>query len=193
MARQAKVTRNTNETQISVALNIDGSGQSSVDTGIGFNRDQTALGFEITVRDAPDGKVFVKLVPHAKYREPHQLLPTEGGERDQGTESFPAAGVEVALSPTEYLVIGTDSYREGTFGHAALTGPIVRGDVNTVAAHLADIAAHAPATLPSYVALARATADRAVLDGRLLPIRRARIIALLDAAEAAAVVSGERG
>jgi predicted short-subunit dehydrogenase-like oxidoreductase (DUF2520 family) len=35
--------------------------------------------------------------------------------------------------------------------------------------------------------------DRAVLDGRLLPIRRARIIALLDAAEAAAVVSGERG
>jgi hypothetical protein len=32
-----------------------------------------------------------------------------------------------------------------------------------------------------------------VLDGRLLPIRRARIIALLDAAEAAAVVSGERG
>jgi hypothetical protein len=90
---------------------------------IGFNHDQTALGFEITVRDAADGKVFVKLVPHAKYREPHQLLPTEGGERDQGTESFPAAGIEVALSPTEYLVIGTDSYREGTFGHAALTGP----------------------------------------------------------------------
>ena len=78
-------------------------------------------------------------------------------------------------------------------GDAALTGPIVRGDVNTVAAHLADIAAHAPATLPSYVALARATANRAVLDGRLLPIRRAKIIALLDGAEAAAVVSGDRG
>jgi predicted short-subunit dehydrogenase-like oxidoreductase (DUF2520 family) len=78
-------------------------------------------------------------------------------------------------------------------GDAALTGPIVRGDVNTVAAHLADIAAHAPATLPSYVALARATANRAVLDGRLLPIRRAKIIALLDGAEAAALVSGDRG
>jgi predicted short-subunit dehydrogenase-like oxidoreductase (DUF2520 family) len=78
-------------------------------------------------------------------------------------------------------------------GDAALTGPIVRGDVNTVAAHLADIAAHAPATLPSYVAMARATANRAVLDGRLLPIRRARIMTLLDAAEAAAVVSGDRG
>src|SRR4051794_4502232 len=80
-----------------------------------------------------------------------------------------------------------------TSGDAALTGPIVRGDVNTVAAHLADIAAHAPATLPSYVALARATADRAVLDGRLLPIRRSRILALLHAAETAAVVYGDRG
>ena len=78
-------------------------------------------------------------------------------------------------------------------GDAALTGPIVRGDVNTVAAHLAEIAAHAPATLPSYVALARATANRAVVDGRLLPIRRAKIIALLDGAEAAAVVSHDRG
>lgn len=67
-------------------------------------------------------------------------------------------------------------------GDAALTGPIVRGDVNTVRAHLEDIAATAPDTLPSYVAMARATADRAVLDGRLLPIRAARLAALLDEA-----------
>jgi predicted short-subunit dehydrogenase-like oxidoreductase (DUF2520 family) len=67
-------------------------------------------------------------------------------------------------------------------GDAALTGPIVRGDVNTVAAHLADIAASAPATLPSYVAMARATANRAVLDGRLLPIRAVKIVRLLDEA-----------
>ncbi|MDX6359746.1 MAG: hypothetical protein QOH37_2800 [Nocardioidaceae bacterium] len=70
-------------------------------------------------------------------------------------------------------------------GDAALTGPIVRGDVRTVEAHLKDIAAHAPATLPSYVALARATANRAVLDGRLLPIRRNRLMQILDRAEAA--------
>lgn len=70
-------------------------------------------------------------------------------------------------------------------GDAALTGPIVRGDVQTVMAHLADIAAHAPSSLPSYVAMARATADRAVLDGRLLPIRRNRLVGLLDAALAA--------
>ncbi len=67
-------------------------------------------------------------------------------------------------------------------GDAALTGPIVRGDVRTVQAHLDDIAESAPATIPSYVAMARATADRAVLDGRLLPIRAARIAGMLDEA-----------
>lgn len=67
-------------------------------------------------------------------------------------------------------------------GDAALTGPIVRGDVNTVRAHLDDIAETAPATIPSYVAMAKATADRAVLDGRLLPIRHHHIVAVLDEA-----------
>ncbi|UMG93892.1 DUF2520 domain-containing protein [Nocardioides sp. TF02-7] len=69
-------------------------------------------------------------------------------------------------------------------GDAALTGPIVRGDVQTVAAHLDDIAANQPDTIPSYVAMARATLDRAVTDGRVLPIRAARIKALLDGATA---------
>ena len=70
-------------------------------------------------------------------------------------------------------------------GDAALTGPIVRGDVRTVQAHLADIAETAPATIPSYVAMAKATADRAVLNGRLLPIRAGAIVAVLDRALAA--------
>ena len=67
-------------------------------------------------------------------------------------------------------------------GDAALTGPIVRGDVNTVRAHLVEIGATAPDTLPSYVALARATLDRVVTDGRVLPIRAAAIRRVLDAA-----------
>ncbi|MCW2818976.1 MAG: hypothetical protein JWR42_1763, partial [Marmoricola sp.] len=67
-------------------------------------------------------------------------------------------------------------------GDAALTGPIVRGDVRTVQAHLAEIAEHAPATLPTYVAMAEATADRAVLGGRLLPIRAASLRRVLTAA-----------
>jgi predicted short-subunit dehydrogenase-like oxidoreductase (DUF2520 family) len=68
-------------------------------------------------------------------------------------------------------------------GDAALTGPIVRGDLGTVRAHLEDITANAPHTLRSYVALARATLNRAVTDGRIVPIRAARIRELLDAAE----------
>lgn len=34
--RKAEITRNTHETQISLALDIDGSGEGTVDTGIGF-------------------------------------------------------------------------------------------------------------------------------------------------------------
>ena len=36
MTRQAKVTRNTKETQISVSLNLDGSGKSKLATGVPF-------------------------------------------------------------------------------------------------------------------------------------------------------------
>ncbi|GAB3661223.1 hypothetical protein GCM10027596_21060 [Nocardioides korecus] len=67
-------------------------------------------------------------------------------------------------------------------GDAALTGPIVRGDVRTVQAHLAEIAEHAPTILPTYVAMAEATADRAVLGGRLLPIRATSLRRVLTAA-----------
>ncbi|MEU4451373.1 DUF2520 domain-containing protein [Nocardioides sp. NPDC023903] len=72
-------------------------------------------------------------------------------------------------------------------GDAALTGPIVRGDAGTVAAHLDDIRTNAPQTLASYVSMARATLDRAVSDGRLLPIRALKIKNLLDEADRAAV------
>lgn len=67
-------------------------------------------------------------------------------------------------------------------GDAALTGPIVRGDVRTVRDHLAEIATTAPATVPSYVAMARATVERSMRDGRLLPIRAAALVRVLDAA-----------
>ncbi len=67
-----------------------------------------------------------------------------------------------------------------SMGDDALTGPIVRGDVETVRAHLAAIGATQPGTLESYVAMARATANTAVLDGRLLPIRAAKLIGILN-------------
>lgn len=73
-----------------------------------------------------------------------------------------------------------------SYGDAALTGPIVRGDANTVRAHLADIAKSSPGVLDSYVAMARATADRAVLDGRLQPPAAARVARTLDQGQARA-------
>jgi predicted short-subunit dehydrogenase-like oxidoreductase (DUF2520 family) len=74
-------------------------------------------------------------------------------------------------------------------GDSALTGPIVRGDVGTIRGHLTEIAATAPHTLPSYVAMARATLDRVVTDGRVLPIRANRIRKVLDDALAGVDVS----
>jgi predicted short-subunit dehydrogenase-like oxidoreductase (DUF2520 family) len=52
-------------------------------------------------------------------------------------------------------------------GDAALTGPVARGDAGTVAAHLGELRTHAPETVASYVAMARATADRALANGML--------------------------
>lgn len=50
-------------------------------------------------------------------------------------------------------------------GDQALTGPVVRGDAETVAAHL-EVLTGDPARA-AYLALARATADRALAAGRL--------------------------
>ena len=66
------------------------------------------------------------------------------------------------------------------YGDAALTGPIVRGDVHTVQAHLKTMAATAPSTVETYVAMARATVNRAVVMGRLEPRRAAELIEVLD-------------
>lgn len=52
-------------------------------------------------------------------------------------------------------------------GDAALTGPVARGDVGTVSAHLGELDRLAPDIRRTYVALARATALRALDGGRL--------------------------
>jgi predicted short-subunit dehydrogenase-like oxidoreductase (DUF2520 family) len=68
-------------------------------------------------------------------------------------------------------------------GDQALTGPVARGDARTVADHVDALSTAAPAIAQTYTALARATADRALADGRLKPEQAA---ALLDA------LAGER-
>ncbi|MEV3856818.1 DUF2520 domain-containing protein [Streptomyces sp. NPDC050095] len=54
-------------------------------------------------------------------------------------------------------------------GDAALTGPVARGDAGTVAAHVSELRKHAPGTVAGYLAMARATADRALAHGLLKP------------------------
>jgi predicted short-subunit dehydrogenase-like oxidoreductase (DUF2520 family) len=54
-------------------------------------------------------------------------------------------------------------------GDAALTGPVSRGDAGTVAAHVRAIGDSSETTRSTYVALARATADRALAAGTLSP------------------------
>lgn len=79
------------------------------------------------------------------------------------------------------------------YGDAALTGPIVRGDVHTVRMHLAALRETSPETLESYVAMGRATANHAVLDGRLQSYRAATIVEVLNDARTGAAPDGTPG
>jgi predicted short-subunit dehydrogenase-like oxidoreductase (DUF2520 family) len=66
-------------------------------------------------------------------------------------------------------------------GDAALTGPVSRGDAGTVAKHLDRLASTAPDSVPSYLALARRTADRAIAAGRLRPVDAEALLDVLAA------------
>jgi predicted short-subunit dehydrogenase-like oxidoreductase (DUF2520 family) len=52
-------------------------------------------------------------------------------------------------------------------GDAALTGPVSRGDVDTVREHVRTLQERAPDTVGAYIAMARRTAERARDSGRL--------------------------
>ncbi len=78
---------------------------------------------------------------------------------------------------------------EGTLGNAralgiraALTGPMTRGDVGTLTAHLAALHAHAPGVVDLYVAAARREIDLALERGALAPETAAVMVEALDAA-----------
>jgi predicted short-subunit dehydrogenase-like oxidoreductase (DUF2520 family) len=70
-------------------------------------------------------------------------------------------------------------------GDRALTGPVSRGDVGTVAEHLDTLTERAPASVDAYVAMARRTTERALAAGRLKRHEGAPLIDLLAAADRA--------
>ncbi|MEU3824296.1 DUF2520 domain-containing protein [Streptomyces sp. NPDC029080] len=86
----------------------------------------------------------------------------------QAMELLRTAGVE---APDRMLgpLLGAALDNALRSGDAALTGPVARGDAGTVAAHVAELRAHAPQTVAGYLAMARATADRALATGLLKP------------------------
>ncbi|WP_235501757.1 Rossmann-like and DUF2520 domain-containing protein [Aeromicrobium sp. Root472D3] len=71
------------------------------------------------------------------------------------------------------------------YGDAALTGPVVRGDVTTIRAHVDALAASDvdDATVDAYLELARATARRAEADHRLDAATAGTIRQVLDEAD----------
>jgi predicted short-subunit dehydrogenase-like oxidoreductase (DUF2520 family) len=84
----------------------------------------------------------------------------------QAADLLSAAGV---AQPSRMLgpLLGAALDNALRLGDAALTGPVARGDADTVASHLAALRAAAPEALPAYLALARLTADRALASGML--------------------------
>jgi predicted short-subunit dehydrogenase-like oxidoreductase (DUF2520 family) len=64
-------------------------------------------------------------------------------------------------------------------GDGALTGPVARGDADSVAGHIEALRDGAPELLPAYLALARLTADRALAAGTLKPPDAQRLLGVL--------------
>lgn len=68
------------------------------------------------------------------------------------------------------------------YGEAALTGPVVRGDRSTVSAHVDALVDVPGPTLDAYLAMARATVDLSVADGRLSRERARALVEVFNAA-----------
>jgi predicted short-subunit dehydrogenase-like oxidoreductase (DUF2520 family) len=82
---------------------------------------------------------------------------------------------ERVLSPLLHAALGNTL----AMGDAALTGPVSRGDANTVASHLDTLSEHARESVPMYLALARRTADRAIAAGRIAPTTAEPLLGVL--------------
>jgi predicted short-subunit dehydrogenase-like oxidoreductase (DUF2520 family) len=68
------------------------------------------------------------------------------------------------------------------FGDAGLTGPVARGDAETVAAHVSALEtapSASAAAVAAYIAMARLTADRALAAGLLKPADAERLLDVL--------------
>jgi predicted short-subunit dehydrogenase-like oxidoreductase (DUF2520 family) len=150
------------------------------------------------------GTVWAVTAPAADRSWAHRLVTLLGGrpldidERDRVRYhtalalASNATGAVVALARDLLLTAGVDDpgplltplaersvTNAAADGAAAITGPVRRGDVDTVRAHLADLRLVLPEAVPTYVALARLTLSYAHRAG-LSADRVAAVRAALD-------------
>jgi len=97
----------------------------------------------------------------------------------QASDMLSAAGV---ANPARMLgpLLAASLENSLALGSAALTGPVARGDAETVAAHIAAIKSAAPEALAAYLALARLTADRALAARTLTAADAQRLLGVLS-------------
>ncbi len=97
---------------------------------------------------------------------------------NQTNDLLSAAGIEnpTALSLPLLSASLDNAIRQGDL---AITGPIVRGDSQTVSAHVQELSKHGNAVLQTYLALARLTAERALESGQLRADDAARLMEVL--------------
>lgn len=85
---------------------------------------------------------------------------------NQGTDLLGDIGIQ---HPGHFLapLLGASLDNALRYGDSALTGPIARGDVETVRAHRDVMTAHSRPVERAYIAMARLTAERAIAAGLL--------------------------
>jgi predicted short-subunit dehydrogenase-like oxidoreductase (DUF2520 family) len=133
------------------------------------------------------GATPVRLAPGSKAAYHAAAVLAAGGFialLDAIAELGRVAGLDEAGSLAIYgpLVEGTLGNARALGIRAALTGPMTRGDVGTLQAHLAALGAHAPGVLELYVAAAKREIDLASERGALAPETAATMRAALTTA-----------
>ena len=133
------------------------------------------------------GATPVRLAPGSKAAYHAAAVLAAGGFvalLDAIAELGRVAGLDEAGSLAIYgpLIEGTLGNARALGIRAALTGPMTRGDVGTLASHLEELRAHAPGVLELYVAAARREIDLAEDRGTLAPEVAEKMRSVVDSA-----------
>lgn len=133
------------------------------------------------------GAHAVRLAPGSKAAYHAAAVLSAGGFvalLDAIAELGSVAGLDEAGSLAIYgpLIEGTLANARALGIEAALTGPMTRGDLGTLRAHLESLRSHAPGVLALYVAAAHREIDLALERGALAPVMAARMRETLSGA-----------